>query len=261
MAEAVPLILISNDDGVNAPGLLALRESLDDLGRVVVVAPDRERSAISHALTLHSPLRLQRLEPDRYSITGTPTDCIQLALHSVLGGRRPDLVVSGINTGPNLGDDVNYSGTVAAAREATLVGLPALAVSLSTPIFGMSDGQFDYMHAAGLAKQVAKEILIHGLSPRVLLNLNVPAKWGPQDGVAITSLGKRRYSESILERTDPRGVHYYWICGHVIAAGAPEGTDCAADQQGVASLTPIRLEYTAESEQERLKAWMLGAKG
>ena len=197
--DATPLILVSNDDGVHSAGIAALAEALRDLGQVVVVAPDRERSAVSHSLTLHRPLRVEEIGPGRYAVDGTPTDCVNLGVNGILP-RRPALVVSGINKGANLGDDVTYSGTVSAAMEGTLLGLPAFAISL------LGRGDFRFEVAARFARRLAAWVFERGLPPDTLLNVNVPAPLDgePIRGFALTRMGRRRYGDAIIDRKSTR---------------------------------------------------------
>ena len=202
-------ILITNDDGIQAPALNALKEVLADLGRVIIVAPDRDQSTTSHALTLWKPFRIEKPEPDVYAIEGTPTDCVVIATHGLLE-EPPTIVVSGINHGPNMGDDVFYSGTVAAAIEGALQGLPAIAISMS-----VNRGERpDFSIAARFTRRVVDAVLHHGMPPKTALNVNVPAlESGTYQGVQITKLGIRVYQDSLIEKTDPRGRSYYWIGG------------------------------------------------
>src|SRR5437879_976337 len=200
-------ILVSNDDGAEAQGLRALAEALLELGEVVVCAPDREQSATSRSISLHRPLRIEKLPPwgpdgeiERWSVDGTPTDAVYIGLNHVAKGRAPDLVASGINRGPNLANDVHYSGTVAAAMEGCVGGVPSFAISL---IKGR-----DYQHSARFSAELAAQIGKHGLPPGTLLNVNVPRE--PQ-GVQITKVGRRAYLASVVEKLDPRGRAYYWI--------------------------------------------------
>jgi 5'-nucleotidase len=267
------LILATNDDGVRALGLEALREGLKPLGRVVCVAPDREQSCASHALTLHHPLRMTPLGPDFYSVDGTPTDCVLLAVHRVLE-RQPDLIVSGINHGPNLGDDVNYSGTVAAAVEAHRLGIPAIAASL-----GREEGR-DFAHAARIVAGLVEDLIRaraigpgsgaadanegetadngHGL----LLNVNIPGRPPAEiQGHAITRLGRRVYRDVVVAKVDPHGRPYYWIGGEtpIWERGAGhEETDFAAIEAGKVSITPLRLDRTDHEGMSRLARWMIG---
>lgn len=185
-----PLIMVTNDDGILAPGIERLAEGLQSLGQVVVVAPDRERSAAGHSMTLHQPVRADQLAEDRFAVDGTPTDCVNLAIHGLLP-RKPDLVVSGINRGSNLADDITYSGTVAAAMEAMLMKVPALAVSLDVS----SSPVPDYHYAAHYAYVIARQILEHGLPHDTFLNLNVPQ--GQPKGLKITRQGKRIYDNKV----------------------------------------------------------------
>jgi 5'-nucleotidase len=234
-----PLILVSNDDGIHSAGLAALADALDSLGEIVVIAPDREQSACSHALTLHRPLRIDQVSPGRYAVDGTPTDCVNLAINAVLK-TRPALLVSGINRGANLGDDVTYSGTVSAAMEGTLLGVPSIAVSL------IGRATFDFAIAAAFAARLAAWVLRHGLPPDTLLNANVPQEFDGTSprGVALTRMGRRRYGDAIVENVDPRGRKYYWIAGEEVPFVAEEGTDFHAVHQGLISVTPIHLDLT-----------------
>jgi len=235
----VPLILVSNDDGIHSDGLRALADAVAPHGRVVVVAPDREQSAVSHALTLHRPLRIDELEPGRYTVDGTPTDCVNLAINAILR-ERPVLVISGINKGANLGDDVTYSGTVSAAMEGTLLGVPSIAVSQ------VGRGSYDFSIAATFTGELVARVLANPLPADTLLNVNVPQfQNGEQPrGVALTRMGKRRYGDAIVEKVDPRGRKYYWIGGEELSFLEEEGTDFDAVSRGCISVTPIHLDLT-----------------
>jgi 5'-nucleotidase len=229
-------ILVTNDDGVYSEGIKLLAGALSDLGEVIVVAPDREQSATGHSLTLSRPLRMQQLEKNWFSVDGTPTDCVNLAVLWLLRRRRPDLVVSGINFGLNLGDDVTYSGTVSATFEGTLLGIPSVAFSQE-----VAPG-FSFEAAAVFARQMIGALVEEkNLPGDLLLNVNVPA--GGIRGVSLTRLGHRIYQQSVVEKVDPRGRKYYWI------AGTPEwqtekGTDHAAVASGRVSVTPLHLDLT-----------------
>lgn len=250
-----PVILVSNDDGVRAPGIAALHHALESLGRVMVVAPDRERSASSHSLTLDVPLRANRISDDVVSVEGTPTDCVLLAVKNLLS-EKPALVVSGVNRGANMGHDVTYSGTVAAAMEATILGVPAIAVSLDRS----SEGRFDYTAAADVAREVAALVLARGLPGETLLNVNVPnVPAGGIRGVALTRLGKQIYEDSVVRKTDPRGRGYYWIGGQSSTWAVEPDTDFAAVAQGLVSVTPIHLDLTDYKMLEALRGWPLDA--
>ncbi|MCA9531261.1 MAG: 5'/3'-nucleotidase SurE [Myxococcales bacterium] len=245
-----PLVLVSNDDGVEAPGLVALREALTALGDVVTVAPEREQSGRSHAISLHAPLRHRQLAPAVHAIDGTPADCVYVALYlEALLPRRPDLVVSGINHGPNLGSDVHYSGTVAAAREAALRGVPAMAMST------MND---DFDACARLAVALCRRMLVvHAPGHDVpLLNVNFPH--GEPKGVRVTRLGKRLYAEGVEVRDDPRGRRYFWIGGPGgVRHERLDGSDTDAVDAGYVSVTPLSVRST-ETDHFPLAAYVAG---
>ncbi len=246
-----PAILVSNDDGVQADGLAALRRALAEIGDVTVVAPNRQRSAASHSLTVDVPLRATYLEDNVVSVDGTPTDCVLLALKSLLP-KPPDILVSGVNRGPNVGDDVTYSGTVAAAMEATLLGIPSIAVSLGHS----AGGTFDYVPAAAIARDIAKLVLERGLPDDTLLNVNVPNLPAEEiKGIRIAKLGKQTYEDSIIEKTDPRGRRYYWIGGYISTARTESDTDIAAVADGFVSVTPIDLDLTDYDAMGALRNW------
>jgi len=240
------VILVTNDDGVHAPGLAALASALDELGDVYVVAPDREQSAVGHALTLHRPLRVTTVGERRFSVNGTPSDCVNLAVLGLLP-ERPVLVAAGINHGSNLGDDVTYSGTVSAAMEGTLLGVPSMAVSQSDPETGTLDG------AQAVAKLVASRVLVEGLPGKTLLNINVPA--GPLAGIRMTRLGHRVYQEKVVRETDPRGLPYYWIGAGPPVWSEDEASDIAAVNRGMASVTPLHLDLTHHGALQRMGEW------
>lgn len=248
-------ILVSNDDGVEAPGLRALAEALLELGEVVVCAPDREQSATSRSISLHRPLRIERLPPwgpageiVRWAVDGTPTDAVYVGLNHVLKDSRPDAVASGINRGPNLANDVHYSGTVAAAMEGCVGGVPSFAISLLR--------SREYSAAARFATALARQIGKHGLPQGTLLNVNVPS--GEPLGAAITSIGRRSYVASVVEKLDPRGRAYYWIGGDEQAHENVPGSDCNAVFDGrLISVTPLHLDLTAHALVEELKGWDL----
>ncbi len=241
------LILISNDDGIHSVGLKALGSKLRGLGNVYIVAPDRERSASSHSLTLHRPLRVTKAGEREWSIDGTPTDCVTLAVNSILP-RRPDLVISGINLGNNLGEDVLYSGTVSAAMEGTMLGIPSVAISLGAP-FEKGMG-----FAADFAAVVAERMFAEGLPTDTLLNINVPSVKNIK-GHRITRLGKRFFSDVVIEKIDPRGKKYFWIGGEVERWEGGENSDFYAISRGYVSITPLHFDLTNYSSIERLKGW------
>jgi len=245
-------IMITNDDGITAPGIVALAAGLRGLGRVAVVAPDREQSAVSHAITLHHPLRAEQRADDIFAVSGTPTDCVNLGIHNLLDF-RPDLVVSGINRGGNMGDDVTYSGTVSAAMEATLMGIPAVAVSLATT----GEGKH-YEAAAAFIRRLVLQVGSRGLPPDTFLNVNVPdipvERIGPP---VITKQGKKRYQGAIVDKIDPRGKLYYWIGSIEPTYEDVEGTDFAAVMRGHISITPLHLDLTNYASLDVLRGWNL----
>ncbi len=243
------LILATNDDGVYSPGLKTLANALKAVGDVWVVAPDREQSAVSHSLTLHRPLLVEEVMEKVYAVNGTPTDCVNLAVHGLLPG-RPDLVVSGINKGGNLGDDVTYSGTVSAAFEAAIMGLPAFAVSM------VARQDFLFETAATFAARLAEQVIKEGLKKDTLLNVNVPNITANEvKGVRITKQGRRIYSGSVLERIDPRGKKYYWIGGEIENWEADPDADHEAVRQGYISVTPLRLDLTDFGSLDKINSW------
>ena len=246
-----PLILVTNDDGIYAEGLDVLVRALAALGRVVVYAPDSQQSAVGHGVTLRRPLRVTRVAPDRFMVDGTPTDCVMLAVRGLLD-RRPDLVVSGINAGANLGDDVTYSGTVAGAFEGMLLGIPSVAVSLVSP------EAEHYDTAAEIACKIGQNVLRSGLPADIMLNVNVPDVSSDQlNGMALTSLGRRNYQDEIVTRVDPRGIPYYWIGGDA-PTGVPEaGTDVGVLREGYVSINPLTLDMTAYACMDELTGWMI----
>jgi 5'-nucleotidase len=235
-----PLILITNDDGYDAPGLTALVEATESLGRVVVAAPDREQSGMSHALTLSRPLRVITVAQDRFRIDGTPTDCVHLAVDK-LCERVPDLVLSGINRGLNVGDDVTYSGTVAGALEGALLRIPAMSISAGVP----SGAPMPYGKAAEIARRIAEHVLRHGLEVGTLLNVNVPN--GSPKGIRATRQGTREYRATAIERKDPSGRPYYWIDDIDMTPTGELDGDHTATAEGFVSITPLHINLTHDA--------------
>jgi 5'-nucleotidase len=250
---AAATILLTNDDGYTSAGLHALAEALEPLAEVWVVAPNREQSAVSHALTLDRPLRRQRLGPRRFAVDGTPTDCVALGISKVLEGRVPDLVVSGINFGCNMGADVHYSGTVSAAFEGVILGVPAIAVSQQV------DEGFTFAAAADFTRGLVTWALAGGVAADTVLNVNVPVR--PR-GVRLTRLGVRRYTEGVLQELDPRGREIFWIGGGKPVWEELEGTDFHELHQGWITVTPLFLDMTHQrvlaSLVEQAPSWLEG---
>ncbi|MCC6446094.1 MAG: 5'/3'-nucleotidase SurE [Armatimonadetes bacterium] len=248
-------ILVTNDDGIQAEGIQVLARALASLDDVVVVAPDRPRSACGHAITLHKPLRLARYrmgDIPAYAASGTPADCVILAVRALLK-EKPGLVVSGINAGSNLGTDVTYSGTVSGAMEGAILGVPAVAVSITS-----GGDNLAYPFAARFAAHLARAVLERGFPPHSLLNVNIPHR--PQEtirGVAVTRLGERRYPSEISIREDPNGRTYYWLGGNVPEDVLDEGTDVKAIQDGLISVTPLKMDLTEYPLLSRLEGWNL----
>jgi 5'-nucleotidase len=246
-----PRILVTNDDGYDAPGIAALIAALAPLGDLVVVAPDREQSASAHALTVNRPLRVYEVGAGRYRVDGTPTDCVHLALHRLAGARMPDLVVSGINRGLNIGDDLTYSGTVAGALEGALLHVPAVALSAASD----ERGGADYAAAADYGRKLCATVLERGLPTGVLLNVNVPS--GAPRGTRLTRQGTRTYRATVEERLDPSGRPYYWIAGaDAIPTGEADG-DHVAIRDGFISVTPLHANLTHEPSLATLAGWPL----
>lgn len=250
------LILLTNDDGVNSPGLLALKQAMQAVGELVVFAPDHNWSAAGHGKTMHKPLRVHEAKLSDGSpaliTNGGPADCVALAMLGVLP-RQPDLVISGINLGANVAQDMTYSGTVAAALEGLISGIPAIAISLAI----RDSGATDFLCAARFAATLARKVLESGRND-VLLNVNVPAITGNEIvGVEITRLGKRIYRDVLVERQDPRGRKYYWIGGEPPMGVIEDGTDIAALAANKISVTPLQLDLTAHHMLNELRSWQL----
>jgi len=242
-----PLILITNDDGYRAPGLLALRAAVADLGDVMVIAPDRERSACGQGITIKGPLTVEKIDDTTYAVDGTPADCVILALATLLP-ERPTVVLSGINRGANLGDDVYYSGTVAGAREAAFWGIPAGACSLVT-----RNKPLDFTEAAKHSRRLCEVLLSEAPTPGVLLNLNVPD--GPAaeiNGVKVTRQGMRGHASGVSVTNDSRGRSFYWIAEPFDKWDAADGDDMAAIRGGYVSITPLGKDTTSHADMDKI---------
>ena len=254
-----PLILLANDDGIDAPGLRALAAALDGLGEIVVVAPIAEQSAVGHSITVRDPVRAHRWPAEAFpaaslafAVTGTPADCVKLAIHRLVP-RRPALVVSGINNGPNTAVNVIYSGTVSAATEAAILGIDSIAVSQD------AWGQTDFAESGRWARRVAEQVLARGLPPGVLLNVNIPYDPdGGIQGVRVTRQARARWEEVFDERLDPQKQPYYWLTGTFTPLDDRPDTDLAAIADGYVSVTPIHYDLTALDHLADIGRWSWG---
>ena len=241
-------ILLTNDDGIHSEGLILLEEALREVGDVYTVAPASEMSGASHSLTLARPLRIRRIDDRHWSVDGTPTDCVTLALNKILPeGERPHICVSGINHGGNLGDDATYSGTVAGALEATILGVPGIAISL------VAREQFDFTEAARFAVTAVRKVLKEGLPEGTLLNINVPRV--EIKGVRVTRQGIKKARPVISEHIDPRGKPYFWIGEEYFGKNSEDGTDYRAIEQGFISVTPLKSDMTDHRALTAIDTW------
>jgi len=241
-------ILLTNDDGIHSEGLQILERTLLEIGDVFVVAPAAEMSGASHSLTLSRPLRIRQIDERHWSVDGTPTDCVTLALHQILReDQRPNVCVSGINHGGNLGDDATYSGTVAGALEATILGVPGLAISL------VARDHFNFTEAARFALVAVRKILSEGLPEGTLLNMNVPQ--GEIKGVKVTRQGIKNARPVITEHIDPRGKPYFWIGEQYFRSNAEDGTDYRAIEDGYVSITPLKADMTDHGVLSQIGSW------
>jgi len=240
-----PRILVTNDDGYFSDGIAALAAALESVGEVTVVAPASEQSATAHSITLTRPLRVRQMAERRYSVDGTPTDCVLLAITKIMP-ERPDIVVSGINHGANLGDDVTYSGTVAGALEASIFKLPGIAVSLTAR-------EGDFSHAAQFAAKLTQRVLKEGLSAGTILNVNIPP--GEIRGARFTHQGTASSVSDIVEGVDPRGKHYYWIGVQKVSWDEDHCSDFSAIEEGLVSVTPLKADLTDYRSLELLNNW------
>lgn len=249
-------ILIANDDGVHSPGIQALASAMESLGEVTVVAPHRERSTAGHSLTLHKPLRIEEVAPRRFATSGTPADCIYLGIREILKG-KPDLILSGINAGANLGTDIYYSGTVAAAREGALLNIPSYAFSLVDHPTGLSKlprQPLKFETAARAALAVVEMTRETPFPKHTVLNVNVPnLDWAEIRGVTVARQGIRYYANEVLRRQDPRGRDYYWIGGWYEGFEPDEASDCEALQQGKIAVVPLSIDATHDAFHAELR--------
>ena len=248
-------ILLSNDDGIHAPGILALYEAVRDLGDISIVAPSGEQSAVGHAITLSDPLKTTEVRRDGklfgYAVGGTPADCVKLAVSTLLE-EPPDMVISGINHGPNPGISIIYSGTVSAATEGTILDIPSMAVSIDT------FGEAHWDTAAAVARKLCRKLHGHGLPKDTLLNVNVPnVPHSELKGFRVTHMGRSRFVERFVRREDPRGNVYYWMDGDMELTDEKDGSDVQALREGFVSVTPIGLDLTQYSATELLREWAL----
>jgi 5'-nucleotidase len=229
-------ILITNDDGIHSPGILALQQALTEVGQTIVIAPDRDNSAVSHSLTMNRPLKIHKLKDNFYTVDGTPTDCVAVGLKKLLMV-QPDLLVSGINAGANLGDDISYSGTVSAAIEGTMYGIPSMALSVG------GKQPYNFRAAMQIATCMARKILRNSLPENTLLNINIPSG-SIYKKIRVTRQGRRLWENSIHETLDPRGSKHYWIGGGTSVTDPGEDTDVHVFASGNVSITPIQLDLT-----------------
>lgn len=261
--ETALRLLLTNDDGIWAQGLRQLARALAGTGDVTVVAPERERSAMGHAITMHKPLRVNPV-PDwlpgvegvrAFTVNGTPSDCVKIGAQALVD-RLPDCLLSGINRGPNLGMDIFYSGTVSAAVEGLLLGIPAIALSLNVSgTASQAPGPDSYQKAAAFGRMLCRQVVERGLPQRVFLNVNVP--FGPVQGVRITRVGARRYHDVLEERRDLQGRSYYWLGGELVDADQDPASDSVAVRQGYISVSPVRFDLSPPELQELLRSWDL----
>lgn len=242
-------ILITNDDGIHSEGIWILKKYLTEIGDVFIVAPDRERSATGHAITLHRPLRMHRIKKNAYAVDGTPTDCVILGYNLLFKEEKPDLIISGINKGGNLGDDITYSGTVCAALEGAMLGIKSFAISI------VSKAGFNFVPAAMFAKILSLQLLKNIGEKNLVLNVNIPNVQHINDikGIKVTRQGKRKYEELVIEKVDPRGKKYYWIGGNLEPVKNEKDTDISAISEGFISITPVTLDMTDHKRIDELK--------
>ena len=247
-----PKILVTNDDGIHSKGIIVLAKALQEVGDILVVAPDRERSAIAHSLTLHRPLRVEKMKRNFYAVDGTPADCVYLGVNAIFPS-RPQLIVSGINKGGNLGDDVTYSGTVSAAFEGALLGIPSFAISL------VARSHFKFHTAAQFAVRMAEYIMKKGLPKDTFLNVNVPNLEGKEiKSYKITTQGRwSRNGNAVVEKVDPRGGKYYWIGSEDLIFEKRGDTDFEAVSNSYISITPLHLDLTDYASIQEFKKWRL----
>jgi 5'-nucleotidase len=247
-------VLISNDDGFNSPGIKKLEVIAKKLAKEVwVVAPETEQSATSHSLTLRSPLRIRKISEKHYAVNGTPTDCILMAMNVIMKECRPDLVLSGINSGSNIGEDMTYSGTIAAAMEATFFGIPAIALSQEAVEYSVNN-KMNWSAAEAYTAEVIKNVTSVNWPRDVLINVNFPHVIKSKvTGIEITREGRRKIGDEVLESSDPRGEPYYWIGAQKHSGWYPAGTDLAAIQNGAISVTPLSLDLTHRATMRALK--------
>ena len=243
-----PLILVSNDDGIDAEGIEALRRAMEPLGEVWVVAPKDEQSAVSNAISLRDPLRVYQRGQRQLAVSGTPTDCVYVALNHVLD-RRPTICVSGINHGANLGDDVLYSGTVAAAIEATMCDVPSIAFSLA------GYGERNFEPAIAHATRLAEKLMARQIPRSVFLNVNFPPDVDENSPLQVTKLGRRNYGRVVIEKQDPRNRAYFWLGGSELGFDDIPGSDCNAVSDGAISLTAVDLDLTHYGFMRELEGW------
>ncbi len=248
-------ILVTNDDGIHSEGLHILCEVLRKHWDIKVIVPDRERSAISHSFSMHIPIRARTLKDDTVITDGTPTDCVMFGALGYLS-RKPDFVVSGINPGPNMGDDVSYSGTASAALEGSMLGIQSVAVSLNTPYGYRKDVHYHYETAAQITCKILEKLKDNPLPKRAFLNINVPnLPLSEIKGLAITKLGARIYRDRVIKRIDPQGSEYFWIGGEQPSYVKEKGSDFDAIENNKVSITPLKMDFTDQQLLQVLSHW------
>jgi len=260
MPKSKKVILVANDDGVDSQGILVLARELKKIAKVVIVAPDREQSTMGHALTLHKPVRISKVsvEPglEVWATSGTPADCVYLGLRKILKRKKPDLIVSGINRGVNVGNDIYYSGTVAAAREGAVMDIPAIACSLDYTHSPGDENKFPFKGPALFMKKLVLDVLANGIKPRTVLNVNFPScQWKQIKGVQLAKQGFRIYADKVEEKKDTRGKPYFWLGGEYLGYKNIKESDCLYLDKKFITITPCKVDVTDYQQYDAIKEW------